>query len=100
MTTRGVNDSIAMVVTTAHRGVFFGYAAEAASDGPVVTLERARMCVYWPDVVHGVLGLAAVGPLRGSRVTSAVPSLLLRDVTAIMVCSEAAAAAWEAEPWS
>lgn len=34
----------AVLVTTAHRGVFFGYAKDTT--GPTINLSRARMCVY------------------------------------------------------
>lgn len=89
----------AWVVTTAHQGVFFGYSAEPG-EGPIVTLARARMCIHWPNEMRGVLGLASQGPVKGSRVTPAVPSLTLRDVTAIMLCTLEAAAQWEREPWA
>ena len=86
------------VVTTAHQGVFYGYNNDPG-DGPIVTLRRARMCVYWPAETHGVLGLATTGPSSGARITPAVPSLVLWDVTAIVLCSDDAIAAWETEPW-
>lgn len=88
----------AVVVTTAHRGVFFGYAEP--SDGNTITLERARMCIFWPAMTHGVVGLANAGPGPGSRVSPAAPSMLLRNVTAVMGCTPEATAAWEREPWS
>src|SRR6185437_2017311 len=56
-----------VVVTTEHRGVFFGYLLEDKSPDRVI-LEDARMCVYWSAKVHGVLGLAATGPDKDSRV--------------------------------
>ena len=87
----------ALLVTTAHRGVFFGYGVP--SDGPTITLKRARMCVYWPAEVRGVLGLTVTGPLGGSKVGPAAPEIMLRDVTAVATCSPAAAAAWEKAPW-
>ena len=87
-----------LVVTTAHRGVFFGYGVP--TDDASIRLLKARMCVYWPAAVRSVCGLAVMGPLPGSRVGPAVDVLTLRDVTAVMECAEAAVAVWEAEPWS
>ncbi len=34
-----------VVVTTAHRGVFFGYATD--TDGETIRMEQSRLCVYW-----------------------------------------------------
>lgn len=87
-----------VVVTTAHRGVFVGYTADPPC-AEIVTLERGRMIVYWPPEVHGVLGLAVRGPVEGSRVSPAVKSIALRNVTAIIEASPAAAKQWEKEPW-
>lgn len=87
-----------LMVTTAHRGVFFGYGI--ATDADTIELEQVRMCLYWPAEVKGVIGLSTVGPLKGSRVGPAAPSMLLRDVTAVMQVTPEAAKQWESEPWS
>lgn len=88
----------ALVVTTQHRGVFFGYGTPTAES--TIELSRARMCLYWPEENHGVVGLAADGPKTGARIGPAAPKIMLRDVTAVMECSPEAVAAWESEPWS
>ena len=54
----------AVLVTTAHRGVFFGYATE--TDGATIKLRAARNCIYWPAEQKGFLGLASNGPLKGA----------------------------------
>lgn len=90
-----------VVVTTAHRGVFFGYVPDGADlTATVVRLERARMCVYWSADVGGVVGLAAKGPSKTCRVGPAAPSLVLQGVTAVMEVTTKAAAAWENGYWS
>lgn len=88
-----------VVVTTAHKGVFGGYANGAAT-GKTIELTDAQMCVYWSADVHGVLGLAASGPSKSSRVTPAVPCIRLEDVTAVMDASAEAEAAWRKRPWA
>lgn len=89
-----------VMVTTKHRGVFFGY-VNGESAGDTVTLHRSRMCVYWSADVRGVLGLASGGPTSGCRITHAVAQpVTLRDVTMVAECSPEAAAAWERAPWS
>jgi hypothetical protein len=87
-----------LVVTTSDRGVFFGYGVPGV--GESIVLDRARMVIYWPEDNHGVTGLAVDGPKRGSRVTQAAPAWHLRNVTSVMEATDAAAKAWESEPWS
>lgn len=41
----------AVLVTTAHRGVFFGYATETG--GATIKLRAARLCVYWSTDLRG-----------------------------------------------
>ncbi len=89
---------VPLVVTTAKRGVFFGYGVP--TDAATIRLERARMAVYWSADVHGVLGLAATGPTKSCRITAPVPAITLNEVTAVMECSPEAAAAWEVGFWN
>lgn len=89
-----------VMVTTAHRGVFFGYAApgtDFAADK--IKISEARMCVYWSSDCKGVLGLASSGPTDTCKVGPKVPSITLRDVTSVSEVSDAATARWEAAPW-
>lgn len=88
----------AVVVTTVHRGVFFGYASKTS--GKAVTLADARMCVFWSAGVKGVIGLAATGPSVGCCVTKATPEADVRGVTAVWLCTPEAEAAWKAAPWA
>ena len=90
----------ALVVTTEHRGVFFGYGNPALATDKTITINQARMCVHWSESIKGVLGLAATGPDSNCRITPSVPSISLAGVTSIMKCSEAATKAWEAGPWN
>jgi hypothetical protein len=89
-----------LLVTTEYRGVFFGYGDYSKASERIIDLERARMVVYWPEQTHGVLGLTNKGPGPGSKITPAAPRLTLQGVTAVALCTEEAAKAWEAEPWS
>lgn len=92
------NNDVALVVTTAHRGVFFGY-GQFKLDKDVIELKRARNCLYWPEVTRGVIGLASDGPAKGAKVGPAAPAMLINSVTAIMLCTEKAVQAWESAPW-
>ena len=86
----------AVLVTTAHKGVFFGY-AKNTSDA-TIKLRAARCCIYWPQEQKGFLGLASVGPMDGARVGPAA-DLELRDITSVAVCTPQAVKAWEGAPW-
>jgi hypothetical protein len=87
-----------LVVTTQHRGVFFGYGD--ASDADTIRLTDARMCVYWSANVKGVLGLAVTGPKSGCKIGPAIPAITLRGVTAVMEATPEAVEAWEKSTWS
>lgn len=86
-----------VVVTTEHRGVFFGYAHDV--DGETIDLKRARLCVYWSADVRGFMGLAGAGPTPGCKIGPAVPSITLRAITSVIECTPEAVAAWERAPW-
>ena len=86
----------AVLVTTAHRGVFFGYATE--TDGDTIKLRAGRNCIYWPASNKGFLGLANMGPQEGARVGPPA-DIELRNITCVAECSEAAVTAWERGPW-
>lgn len=87
-----------VIVTTSHRGVFFGYGEP--SDAPTIRIEKARMVFYWSADVKSVLGLAATGPTNGCKIGPAVPAITLRDVTSVVECSEASAKKFEDGAWS
>lgn len=83
-----------VLVTTEYRGVFFGYAADTSGD--VITLKRARNCIYWPSGNGGFGGLASEGPAKGARIGARVNQIELRKITAVAEVSAAAVEKWEA----
>ena len=87
----------AVVVTTAHGGIFFGYATDTSGD--TIKLRSARNCVYWSSDVKGFLGLMATGPSKGCRIGPAA-DIELRNITCAGKATPTAVAAWEAAPWS
>lgn len=90
-----------VVVTTQHRGVFFGYLPnDTDKTTKTIQLTDARMCIRWTEDIKGVVGLAATGPSRTCRIGPAAPELLLHDVTAVMTTTPEAEQAWLAAPWS
>lgn len=87
----------AVIVTTAHRGVFFGYAT--STKGDVIVLHRARLCVFWSQAMKGFMGLAAYGPDKDCRIGPPV-DIEVRHVTAIVEVTPDAVKRWEVAPWS
>lgn len=87
----------AVLVTTAYRGVFFGYTTE--TEGEIIRLRAARNCLKWPTNNKGFLGLANMGPMNGARIGPPA-NIELRDITCVAECTEAAVSAWEKAPWS
>lgn len=85
-----------VIVTTKHRGVFFGYADD--TDGDPIWLRRARLCVYWSADCKGFMGLAANGPTAGCRIGPAV-DIELREITAVLEVTPEAVKRWEQAPW-
>lgn len=86
-----------VLVTTVHKGVFFGYAEE--TDGPTIKLRSARNCLYWDSDNKGFLGLASIGPTNSARVGPAA-DIELRDITCVAEVTPDAAKAWEKAPWA
>lgn len=89
--------SRAVLVTTEHRGVFFGYADK--TDGATIKLRAARNCLYWTTDVKGFLGLAATGPNSNCRVGPPA-DIELRGITCVAEVTAVAVKAWEAQPWA
>ena len=90
--------AVPMVVTT-ERGVFFGY-GEPDLEAQHVKLTSARMVVYWSADCRSVVGLAANGPTNGCKIGPKAPAILIRNVTAAILCSDESAKKFEDAPWS
>lgn len=90
-------EPIALVVTTEHKGVFFGYGTPTTKK--TIRLTEAQMCVYWGSDVKGVVGLASTGPKPGCRIGPPAPAITLQGVTSIMEVSDEAAKAWRRQVW-
>ena len=87
----------AVIVTTAHRGVFFGYATK--TDGETIKLRAAQLAVYWSPDCRGFMGLASHGPTASCRIGRPA-DIELRNVTSVLDVTKGAEYAWKAAPWS
>ncbi|MCG8047133.1 MAG: hypothetical protein N0E48_16125 [Candidatus Thiodiazotropha endolucinida] len=90
-----VTEEIPVLVTTEHRGVFFGYTTDTRGD--VIELKRARNCIYWRKI-KGFLALAESGPTENCRIGPAV-DIELHNITCVAKCTPEAVEAWEKAPW-
>ena len=94
----------AVMVTTKHRGVFFGY-IEGDLPGELeenesLAVSDVRMCVYWHASMKGILGLASMGPDSNCRISGKVDGgTRLYGVTAVFPVNKAAEKRWEEAPW-
>lgn len=91
-----VSTERSVLVTTAHRGIFFGYTDNI--DGEVIRLKRARMCIYWSADMKGFMGLASMGPSSSCKIGPPA-DIALRNITAVCDVGKDAAAKWESAPW-
>jgi hypothetical protein len=87
-----VNKQRPVLVTTAHRGVFFGYATD--TDGAVIDLKRAQLVIYWSADLRGFMGLASRGPNSNCKIGRPA-DIQLRDITSVVECTDAAAKKFE-----
>jgi len=85
--------SIAVLVTTEFRGVFYGHTTNPCADP--IELTGARNCLYWSSDVGGFLGLTERGPSAQCRIGAPNPGVTrLSKVTCVSDLSPIAAKAW------
>ena len=99
MTTTNKEEAVkdrAVLVTTEHRGVFFGYVGGEQPDARTVTLTRCRNCIYWAATMGGFLGLASIGPDADCKIGTEAPEVTLYNVTSISDVTPEAAEKWAA----
>jgi hypothetical protein len=92
---------IAVLITTDNtkRGVFAGMIDPKDADKQTMEVEELRMAVHWSSDMHGVLGLASMGPSKSCRISKAVKKATLQGVTATVELSDEALKNWRKEPW-
>jgi hypothetical protein len=81
-----------VIVTTSHKGVFFGHATDTTGDR--IHLSGARMVIYWGGT-KGFMRLAETGPESGDKI-SAKADIEVRGVTSVAEVTPDALSKWEA----
>lgn len=97
MTKRKTNNEEIMVVVVAEgNAIFCGWTT--TPDADVIKLRAARQAVYYSADTRGLLGLAANGPGKDSRIGPAA-NITVRSVTHVIECSPGAIKKWEEAGW-
>lgn len=86
--------SKAVLVTTKHRAVVFGYIKNDKKLPAEITLTGARLGIWWQDC-GGFMGLAASGPNKNCRVGARVDQITFYEITSVTSVSAEAEKAWE-----
>lgn len=86
-----------VVVVTQGNAIFCGWTMDA--DSEVVKLRAARQAVYYSADTYGLLGLAANGPGKNSRIGPPA-NITIRNVTHVIEVSPEAARVWEGAKWT
>ena len=85
-----------ILVTTAHRGVFYGEVPEDQDlTQTTMALKKAKCAIYW-NTKTGVAELAEKGPNENSRIGAEADIEALHDITAVWSVSDKAKEAWTA----
>jgi len=86
----------AVLVTTAHRGVFAGLIdADQDLRATDMPLKQARMAIKF-GTTRGVMQLAYSGPTEQSKISAVADIPMLHDITAIFAITDEAWAKWTA----
>lgn len=84
-----------ILVTTAHRGVWFAQVEENAdlTTETLTNLKNCRMAIYW-GTNKGLHQLCESGPTGSSKISSPADIQVLHKVTAVFSVTDKAAEAW------
>ena len=93
-------DYVVITTDASRRGVFAGILVEYDDTAGTILLQQARNCLFWSKETLGFMGLAAIGPQPGSRVSPAVPEMALDGVTSVMLTTDTAKTQWELGIWN
>ena len=93
------DNKIPVLITTKHRGVFFGFIDPKDVDKDPLKVHEKQMCTKWSTEMRGVFGLAKYGPDKNCRIGQPVEWATLKNITAVVSCSEEAVKNWKKCPW-
>ena len=85
----------AVIVTTEHRGVFFGFVKDDKKAPSEITITEMRNVIYWPKEVDGVFGLASNGPNKDTKLGARIKEIKLYKVTSVFEVEPDALKKWK-----
>jgi len=86
----------AVILTTEHRGVFFGYAEEDADlTKTTLGLKGAKMAIRW-HTEKGIGQLAHTGPTEKSIIGAPADIPVIHKITAVFLVTPEAEEKWKA----
>lgn len=86
----------AILVTTRHRGVFYGEVPEDQDmSATTMALKNSRCAIRW-NTTRGVAELAEDGPNKDSKIGATADLEALHDITAVWAVTDKAREAWTA----
>jgi len=85
----------AVLITTQHRGVFFGLVPTEQDMSAKTMSLKSAMCAIHFGTDRGVAQLAATGPTSTSRIGAAADIEAIHDITAVWSVSDEARKRWE-----
>lgn len=84
-----------ILITTQHKGVFFGYVnADQDLNARTMALKGAKCAIYWATK-KGVVELAQIGPNEKSRIGSSADIEAIHDITAVWSVTPEAEEKWK-----
>lgn len=85
----------AILITTEHRGVFFGLVKPETdlTQKMLTNVKQARMAINWRNG-KGVMGLAESGPDSNCKIGSPADIETIHDVTAVFSVTDEAKEKW------
>ena len=89
-----MNELVPVLITTKHRGVFFGWVDRNQKHNLSLVVKKCRNCIRWSSSIGGFLGLAAVGPNADCKIGSEAPEVILHDITSVSDVTAEAVDAW------
>src|SRR5260221_1706355 len=87
-----------LIVITEFKEIFAGY-SKSDPKADIIELTKARQVVYYSAETKGLLGLAAIGPAKDSRLSNEAPSIIIRKPVNVMIASPAAIDRFSAIIW-
>lgn len=86
------------IVLTEFKEIFAGW-SKSDPNADIIVLNNVRQVIYYSSDTKGLLGLAANGPGKESRISSECPQMIIRRPVNVLLASPAAADKFSTVIW-